>query len=197
LKQGKCITKIRSRKLFKPAERLINTLKRILNYLHEGIQENMSGHKYRVLQVEEINEEYVAVVQIINKNQTFKIKPEEILANDNMTDAFSQRDIRTLTYLGYLGINNPKYKILAQHLSKDDKRIVFAIKERGKNKVTIKTASELSSNEETIKNFDQTDAHVIGHTSGTEQTLMEEDQKKHLIRQLNKSSKNKPKYNDE
>ena len=49
-------------------------------------------------------DEYIITAQLINKNSIFQAKPEEILSKDHLVDQFSPRDIRALTYLGYLMI---------------------------------------------------------------------------------------------
>lgn len=76
---------------------------------------------------------YYVTIQVINKNITFRTKPEEILAENNLVNQFSPTDIRALTYLGYLGINSPKYKILAKNLSSQDSGIIFTVKKKVKN----------------------------------------------------------------
>ena len=147
-------------------------------------KQSLPTHPYRVLSIEQDeNDQYTAIIQIKNKNEIFRMKPEEILANDDITDSFSQRDIRMLTYLGYLGINSPKYKILAQRLSEDDSKLIFAIHERGKNKTIVKTASEISSNEHLIAGLHQKDAHMVGYATATEQVIDERKQKQNLISQ--------------
>ena len=76
---------------------------------------------YRIAEVTESEEkDYIVIIQIINKSVTFRMKPEEILAKDSLVDQFSPRDIRTLTYLGYLGVNSPKFEILAKRLSENN-----------------------------------------------------------------------------
>jgi hypothetical protein len=124
---------------------------------------------------------YIVTVQLTNKSQVFKMKPEEILADDSLTDCFSQRDVRTRTYLGYLGINSLKYKILAKRLSEKDNRFVFTIKERSTDQPIVKTADELSKEEEIISSLNQKDAHMIGYTSASEQTAIEKAELKKLL----------------
>lgn len=139
-------------------------------------------HCYRLISINQNQTgNYIAVVQITNKNITFKIKPEEILSDDNMTDAFSQRDIRTLTYLGYLGINAPKYTILAKRLSETDNNFLFAIKERDNKTPIVRTASQIGDNESFIFGFNQKDAHAIGYTAAMESVMSEGNQKSQLL----------------
>ncbi|QLH42298.1 MAG: hypothetical protein HWD59_05950 [Coxiellaceae bacterium] len=86
---------------------------------------------YRVADIETEGDEHTCVIQVIGKGLTFKIKPEKLLANDERIDYFSQKDIRTLTYLGYLNINSPKYKVLAKKHSEKLNKMVFAVHKRG------------------------------------------------------------------
>lgn len=145
------------------------------------IKNNLPEHPYRVLSiVQDDDKNYIAVIQVAQKGVILRMTPEEILENDKLTDSFSQRDIRTLTYLGYLGINSPKYKILAKRLSEHDSHLTFAIQERGKKKPIIKTAMEISSDEAFISGLHQKDAHMIGHTTATEQVIAEKEQMKLL-----------------
>jgi hypothetical protein len=149
------------------------------------VKKNLPEHPYRVLSIEQDeSHNYIAVIQISNKNEIFRMQPEEILASDKLTDSFSQRDIRTLTYLGYLGINSPKYKILAKRLSENDTKLIFAIQERGKKSAIIKSASEISSDEKIITGLHQKDAQMIGYAMATEQIIEEKKQKIELTKHL-------------
>lgn len=164
------------RKVFKNIQNLFHIKDKHHCYRLISINQNQTGN-------------YIAVVQVVNKNLTFKIKPEEILSDDNMTDSFSQRDIRTLTYLGYLGINAPKYTVLAKRLSETDNNFLFAIKERDNKKPIVRTASQISENESFITGFNQKDAHAIGYTAAMESVMSEENQKSQLLHE-NKFGKN-------
>lgn len=127
------------------------------------------------------NGDYEATIQSIGNRVAFKMRPEEILADDKMTDQFSPRDVRTLTYLGYLEANSPKYKILAKKLSKQDNRMVFALHKKGKKQMEIKTAREISQQKDIIQQIDQEDAHMVGYTAATEAMLEEQKEKEKLI----------------
>jgi hypothetical protein len=153
------------------------------------IKENSPQHPYRIVSIEkDDNDDYFAEVQLIGRRQTIQMKPEEILADDSLTDSFSQRDIRTLTYLGYLGLNSPKYKILAKHLSENDSKLIFALKERGKNKPIIKTANEISCDENILAGLRQKDAHMIGYASATELAIQEKKQKQQLLASIKQTT---------
>lgn len=138
--------------------------------------------KYRILTIDKDEEgDYTVLVQLVGKPHAFKMKPEAILADDKLTDSFSPRDIRTLTYLGYLGVSSPKYKILAQRLSEKDKKLVFAIQEKGSKKPIIKSADEITADPDFLKSLDQKDAHMIGFTTASEQSVTEKRVKEQLI----------------
>ena len=71
---------------------------------------NSSGYKpsYKLVEIfKNEDDEYIVHIQIINKKLVFYTKPQEILMDDEFVDQFSPRDIRTLTYLGYLSLNKP------------------------------------------------------------------------------------------
>lgn len=137
-------------------------------------------HAYRVFDISQDKKgNHYVNIQVVGKHHIFKMKPEEILANDAMTLQFSQLDIRTLTYLGYLGINSPKYKVLAKHLCTQD-GVTFSIYSKEKNTVELKKASEIISDQELWKNLDRNDVPEVAYSAGGDQILKEKEE----IRQL-------------
>lgn len=144
---------------------------------------------YRVVLIEKGKQgNYIAVVQVIGKASIFKLSPEEILADDKMTNQFSPTDIRTLTYLGYLGINTPKYEILAKRLSEKDNKMLFALHKKGDKFTQVKNANEISKNKEIIKQMNQEDAHMIGYVVATERLSQENMEKEKLRKQYEKNN---------
>ncbi|MGV3740227.1 MAG: hypothetical protein ACO1N3_02920 [Gammaproteobacteria bacterium] len=134
---------------------------------------------YRLVDViKSENEEHILVIQVVHKNITFTLKPEELLADDSIVDLFSPRDVRTLTYLGYLDINSPKYKILAKRLTPSN-HVAFAVRRKSDQKVIIKTPAEIM-HEKMLNNFDATDAQLVGFTAATESFALEKKQKNSL-----------------
>lgn len=122
--------------------------------------------RYRVIKIyQDKNLEYRVVLQVVNTNKIFKYKPEEILADDMFVDCLSPRDVRNLTYLGYLSINQPKFKILAQQFI--DNSSIFIVQKKGDKKPIVKTAKELSQEAETISKFDPIDAKTIGYAAAS------------------------------
>jgi hypothetical protein len=167
----------------------LSSIKKILsafkNIFGTTNNKNIYRPTYRVLEIIQNDEhEYITKIQIINKNITFNAKPEEILAQDDIVNEFSPTDIRTLTYLGYLAIDSPKYKILAQRLSEADDRLLFAIQKKGEKKVTLKTAEQIIQEKDIVTNLNANDARLVGYTYGTEATAAEKSQKQELINEL-------------
>lgn len=137
---------------------------------------------YKIIEIyQNAYEEYCVSIQIANKNSVFNSKPEEILSKDDLVDQFSQRDVRTLTYLGYLGINNPKYKVLAKRLSENDDKLLFAIKQKGVKKIIIRTATEITKEKEILGSLSPEDAHMIGYITGSESINNEKSEKNKLV----------------
>lgn len=137
--------------------------------LLKSINSNLSHTPlYRVLKIlQDANDKYTVHIQVVNKNITFYMKPEEILADDKLVNMFSPTDVRTLTYLGYLGINAPKYKILARRMLNDPKT-VFILKNSEDKEVIIKTADELLKEQQIISSTTPEDASTIGYTLAIE-----------------------------
>lgn len=159
---------------------IIPTLKSIFNHVKNKSKKKSYEPMYRLVEICEGDDEYTVLIQMINKNVTFSAKPEELLVNDALVDQFSPRDVRSLTYLGYLGINNPKYKILAQRLSQNDKTI-FVLKKKGEKKAVLKTADQIMQETSIILSMNPQDAKIIGYAVAAEAMIEEKQQKQALL----------------
>lgn len=152
-------------------------LKKFTNGIAAFFHKTKSLHHYRLIDISKDQKgNYYAIAQVIGKHQVFQMKPEEILANDAMTLQFSQLDIRTLTYLGYLGINSPKYKVLAKHLSTQNNKMTFSIYSKEKGAVELKTASEIIADENMLKNLDRNDIPEVAYSAGSESFIHEREE---------------------
>jgi len=159
--------------------------KRISNCITSFFTEGKPLHPYRVFDISQNKKgDYYITIQVVGKHRFFKMKPEEILANDAMTLQFSQLDIRTLTYLGYLGINSPKYKVLAKHLCTQD-GVTFSIYSKENDTVELKKASEILSDQELWKNLDRDDMPEVAYSAGGDRILKEKEE----IRQLKEAKR--------
>lgn len=170
---------------------IIHKMKNIVKFIKSESGKNIYKPLYKLVDILETDGQHVAVIKLLNKNVTFNATPEEILANDNLVDQFSPRDIRALTYLGYLGINSPKYKILARKLCENEK-INFIIQKKGEKKVVIKTAAEIVSESNFISDMNSEDAKTVGYTMAIEAVSEEKRQKEALLDEI-KHSKSKDK----
>src|SRR3989339_469874 len=164
---------------------MLKKIKSFIREMREAQQKQNFIPTYRLIEINQMEtDDYVVTIQLINKSIVFQTKPEEILANDNLVDQFSPRDVRTLTYLGYLSINNPKYKILAQRLAENSDKVLFAIRKKGEKKILVKTADEILKEKDILNNLDAQDAHVVGYTVGSENMLNEKKQKEEARKPL-------------
>lgn len=165
--------------------KLIKFLTRVFRLWRTSKQYYSYTPSYRIVNIEQSsNSEYQVTIQLIGKNILLEVVPEKLLADDKLVNCFSPTDIRTLTYLGYLGINSPKYKILAKHLSEKSDQILFSVHKKGEKKYKIITADEISKNEEMIQGLSQQEAHMVGLTTATEQPILEKRQKEALLKNL-------------
>lgn len=169
----------------------LNFIKYITKFLSTINNKGSYKPRYRLLEIFKDDEDkFTALIQIVNKNATFHAKPEEILADDAFVDYLPPRDVRTLTYLGYLEINQPEYKILAQRLSITNSNI-FVVKKRGDKKPIIKTAAEINQESEIILNMSASDAKTVGYALATSEFNQEKQEKLRITQELeDKASKN-------
>ncbi len=167
---------------------MAKSIEKIKNYIHE-LKSSMTQEVYRPrLRVIEISKtelnEFIAIIQIINKNVAFDVYPEEILEDDSFVDMFSPRDVRTLTYLGYMGINSPKYTILAKHLSQENNKIIFSIRKKGDKKIILKSALDLMDEKDIIQSMCPVDSREVGYLAATENSAEDFKQKKEVLKNL-------------
>lgn len=156
--------------------KMLAIIKKIVIIFNKINEKSNNGPKYRVIGIyKNEDDNYKILLQIINKNVTFYAKPEEILVDDEFVDCLSSRDVRTLTYLGYLSLNQPQYKILAQRLS--EKSEMFVIKKRGEKKPIIKTVSEIIKETDIITKMDSNDAKKLGYAIANNELKQERIEK--------------------
>jgi hypothetical protein len=164
-------------------KKYIRKLGRFVADIKKEGEKNTYKPLYKLIEIFEEDDQHMVIIKVINKNITFKAKPEEILANDHLVDQFSPRDIRTLTYLGYLGINGPKYKILAKKLSQNEK-MTFVLKKKGDKNIIEKTADQIVHETEIILNLNSEDAKTVGYTIASESVQYEKKQKEALLKTI-------------
>ncbi len=169
---------------------LLSKVKDFFLYVKKEIELQKYLPLYKVVEIFENEEnEYTVAIQVINKSFYFYAKPEELLADDLIVDQFSPRDIRTLTYLGYLQINSPQYQILAKKLAADNDNLIFALKKRGNNNIIIKTAAQILQENDIIKNMCPDDAKIIGYTVATEEVRSEKQEKEAILKKILENKK--------
>lgn len=134
----------------------------LIKQYHE-VKQSYSANAYRVVDIETDKTGKLAViVQVCGKHITFKLTPQEILADDNMLEGFSKKDIRAITYLAF-NDKKPKAKIVLQEFCEKLNRVVFGIKSPGKEQILKKTAGEISLDKNLLKDLSAEEARMIGH----------------------------------
>lgn len=155
-------------------EKISTKIWNLVRKLYSIYQRKSYTPAYRIVEINLTDaDEYIITVQLINKNSVFQVRPEEILADDHFVDLFSPRDIRALTYLGYLMLNNPKYKILAQRLSEHQDKMLFVLRKKGEKKIIVKTADEILKAKDILNNLKPDDLQAISYAVATENILGE------------------------
>jgi hypothetical protein len=157
----------------------------LLKKYHEIQQQTQRADAFRIVEIKhnKLNE-CVVKVQMIGKATVFECTPHEIVANDQVLEGFSKKDIRTLTYFATNEIRKPKYKILVQEFSDVLNKIKFKLGMRGSAEPVEKTAEQISLDKELLNKLNAEDAHLVGFTTATEQMLKEKEEMEKLKKVL-------------
>ncbi|MES2203999.1 MAG: hypothetical protein V4496_02140 [Pseudomonadota bacterium] len=116
---------------------------------------------------------FEAEVHLRRKRLIFKKLPEIILADDTLTESFSKKDIRLLTYLACENKKEPKRQMIGQSLKSSTNKIVFKLKHDKTGEEIEKDTSEIFRSPELIKTLDSEDAYTIGYVTANEQIKKE------------------------
>lgn len=135
-------------KRYNDLQKKINTIYRIVD-----VKKNTSGSAS--LQV-----------QVIGRSTFIECSPQEILADDNLLEGFSKKDIRTITYYACQPSTKPKFKLLAQEFLED--KLVFKLKNLDSNEVIIKSAGDILLDKNIIDSLSKEDARSISFAAGYE-----------------------------
>jgi hypothetical protein len=91
---------------------------------------------YKLIEVKENkNDGVVLVVQLNGTATIFQTTPEEVLADDALTEKFSSKDIRSIAYHACQHMAKPKSRIALKRFCQKLNKIVFGIKHFNKEKL--------------------------------------------------------------
>jgi hypothetical protein len=90
------------------------------------------------------------------------------MADDNLLESFSRKDIRLLTYLACEDIKEPTHEILEQKFIRNMNKFFFKLKHGKTGEEMEKSAEEISTNPELIKSLSPEDAHKIGYVTANQ-----------------------------
>lgn len=125
---------------------------------------------YRIVEIKQSPlGQYKFVVQIIGKSTVIECTPHELVANDQMLEGFSKKDIRVIIYFACEQRKKPRYKIIMQEFCDSFNKILFKLKKRDSNEIIFKTAAQISLDKNIINNLSQEDLCSISYTAGYEQ----------------------------
>lgn len=136
---------------------------------YNELQQTRENNIYRIIEIRQlISNQYMLVIQVIGKSSVIECTPQEIVATDWLLEGFSKKDIRTITYFACEQIKKPKYKIIKQEFCEKFNRMIFKLKETGSDTLVIKTASQIVTDKNIIKNLSIEDAKSISYIAGYE-----------------------------
>jgi len=140
----------------------------VLKWYKELKQEFNTTYPYRIVDKKYSKKlkQDILIIQASGRNIFFESTLKEILGNEEILQGFSPQDVRNITYLYCVEVLRPNYKIIAQEYSEELQQDIFTIKKIGEDHSMRKTAEEISTDKEFIKQFGQLDAHKIGYNLG-------------------------------
>ncbi len=157
----------------------------LLEKYNEIGKNNQPTTQYRLVAVKEkSNGKYQLSFQLIGKAVIFKSSPEEILANEEIIEYFSSKDIHTITQLACKFERKSKIEIVSKRFSEKLNTLVFKIKSLSNGAISENSASALSKDNAVIKSLSSKDAHIIGYAAAQEENNLE----KKLIYELRKET---------
>lgn len=166
-----------------------NFINKFIQYFKNGPTKTYTPTLRIVDILQDENDDYFVEIQCIGKMGASKKRPEEILADDALTKQFSPIDVRTLTYLGYLGINAPQYKLLAQRLSENEK-MTFAVYKKRENKLENKTANDILNDKSIMESLDQDDVAKVSYSAALNHIQERQENQRKIKQKYIKQQKN-------
>jgi hypothetical protein len=160
----------------KPSHLISNYVSWILKKYQELHKELESREAYRIVSIDLCK----VKINIFGTGKIFESTPQEIVADDQMLEGFSKKDIRRITYHACININKPKFQVIAQSFSEKLNKMIFKVKKQNSSKILEKTADEILSTNAMISHLTPNDAHRIGFVYGSESVLREKAEKKLL-----------------
>ena len=122
---------------------------------------------YRVVEIKQSSGcHYKLAIQIIGKSTVVECTPHEIVANDQMLEGFSKKDIRAITFFACEQSKKPKYKVVMQEFCDTFNKILFKLKKHDSDEIVLKTAGQISLDKNLINDLSQEDACSISYTAG-------------------------------
>lgn len=157
-------------------------ISKILQQYMQLKQELQQQQAYKIVGKETSEDgKLLLTVQLSGKSVTFKATADEILADDNLVECFSSKDVRTMTYLACeKKFNKPKNKIVFRDFCIKLNQMIFGVKKPGSEEINSKTAAEISADKDLLNDLEAKDAHMVGYMAASELEAKHSQQKDQL-----------------
>lgn len=146
----------------------------MLKKYHELNVEIRSNNQFRILDIVDDPNHFCQIkTQIVGTDKTPYLSALDIVADDDLLEGFSKKDIRTITYHACEDKKKPKFKLLSCHFTDNDQPVVFSLKEFNSHNILKKTSAEIASQKNMINEMNSMDAHKIGYMRAYEESIKE------------------------
>lgn len=146
----------------------------MLKKYHELNVEIRTNNQFRILDIIDDPNQFCQIkVQVVGTDKTPYWLALDIVADDDLLEGFSKKDIRTITYHACEDKKKPKFKLLSCHFSETNNSTIFNFKQFASDGILKKTSTEIASQKNIINEMNSSDAHTIGYMRAYEESIKE------------------------
>ncbi len=160
---------------------------------YQEVQAELQGREaYRIVNViENSHSPCLIKVHVVGTGKEVDYTPQEIMEDDHLLECFSKQDVRAIAFHACNDLKKPEYKISESRFSEKIKKILFRVKKYASDETIEQSADKLSQDQSIIARLSPQDAHCIGYAYGTENIIMENEEKRKLW-EMHEENKNGP-----
>lgn len=143
-------------------------------FLNKYQKQQTAQNIYRLIDLKQLpTGQHKLIIQVIGKSIVIEHSPQEVVANDQILEGFSKKEIRLITYIACEQRNKPRYKIVMQEFCNKFNRILFKLKKYDSDEMISRTASQISLDKNIINHLSREDVCSIIYTAGYEHSFSE------------------------
>lgn len=140
----------------------------LLTKFHE-LRQIQPSEVYRIIEIKQSSKgQYKIIIQVIGKSSIIECSPQEIVADDQLLEGFSKKDIRMITYFACEQTKIPKYKITGQEFCAYTNSVVFKLRETENDYIVARTANQIMMDKDLTNALSQEDIKSISYMAGYE-----------------------------